>query len=108
MELIRPCGTSNAVCWEAEPGPYYLGPVYGNAAFYLRLQLLWLRLECAVLCGEVIGHSAVGFGVYGTVCEGMGIHVCPDSNLATLRHETPQVSGVLSYPERLQSSSSPQ
>ena len=89
-----------AVCWGAEPRPYYLGPVYGNAAFYLRLQLLWLRLECA---GEVIGHSAAGFRVYGTVCESKSIHVCPDSNLDTLRHETPQVSGVLSYPERLQS-----
>jgi hypothetical protein len=106
MEPIRRCGTSNAVCWGAEPRPYYLGPVYGNAAVYLRLQLLRLRLECAVLCGEVIGHSAVGFRVYGTVCERKGIHVCPDSNLGTPRHETPQVS-VLSYPERLHSLSSP-
>jgi len=106
MELIRRCGTSNAVCRGAEPRPYYLGPVYGNAAFYLRLQLLWPRLECAVLCGEVIGHSAVGFRVYDTECERKGIHVCPDSNLDTHRHESPQVSGVLSYPERLQSSSS--
>ena len=30
------------------------------------------------------------------VCVRKGIHVCPGSNLDTLRHETPQVSGVLS------------
>lgn len=69
---IRHSWTSCAVSWGAEPGPYYLRHVYGNPAFYLRLQLLRPLLECAVICGEVIGYSAFSSLIIQGMWEGSG------------------------------------
>lgn len=33
-----------AICWGAEPGACCPGPISGNIAFYLKLQILWLSV----------------------------------------------------------------
>jgi hypothetical protein len=69
MQQTRQRGTSNlAICYGVESGPCCPGPITGNTAFYLKLQMLWPWLWCHLLtfwiknlrtCVDARNHSLV-------------------------------------------------